>query len=105
LRGGSWNNNSNNLRSSYRDWYAPGERHNLLGFRVVASASTLRYQRRRKGLRRECLKSPVRIPVTEAIPSENKKGSGSLVGCKSRTVARTIFNGRFTDYSKDLRFD
>ena len=36
LRGGSWNNDANNLRSAYRDNIVPTNKNDLNGFRVVA---------------------------------------------------------------------
>jgi len=36
LRGGSWINIANSLRSAYRDLNSPDNRLNYLGFRVVA---------------------------------------------------------------------
>ncbi|MBN1482822.1 hypothetical protein EH223_12805 [candidate division KSB1 bacterium] len=35
LRGGSWVNGGYWLRCSYRDWYVPGWRVDLIGFRLV----------------------------------------------------------------------
>ncbi len=35
LRGGSWNNNYDNARSAYRDWFAPGYSSYNLGFRCA----------------------------------------------------------------------
>lgn len=40
LRGGSWNNDSQSVRSAYRDRSAPGARGSNIGFRVVVSAGT-----------------------------------------------------------------
>jgi hypothetical protein len=37
LRGGSWNNNQNNARCSYRNRNNPNNRNNNNGFRVVVS--------------------------------------------------------------------
>jgi len=37
LRGGSWNNNQNNARCSYRNRNKPNNRNNNNGFRVVVS--------------------------------------------------------------------
>ncbi|MBI3891481.1 MAG: SUMF1/EgtB/PvdO family nonheme iron enzyme [Candidatus Wallbacteria bacterium] len=34
LRGGSWNNNTDNLRSAYRNNNNPTNRNNNIGFRV-----------------------------------------------------------------------
>ena len=42
LRGGSWVNVSKNARSALRYWYTPGDRFNLLGFRVVLSSAAVR---------------------------------------------------------------
>lgn len=36
LRGGSWNNDANNLAASYRNNNAPTNRNNNNGFRVVS---------------------------------------------------------------------
>ncbi|WP_413038901.1 hypothetical protein [Roseofilum sp. Guam] len=45
LRGGSWNNNSDNCRSRYRNSNAADNRNNNTGFRVVCPlAITLRNQ-------------------------------------------------------------
>ncbi len=38
LRGGSWNNNSDNARAAYRNNNNPDNRNNNIGFRVVCSA-------------------------------------------------------------------
>jgi hypothetical protein len=37
LRGGSWNNNRNNARCSYRNRNNPNNRNDNIGFRVVVS--------------------------------------------------------------------
>ena len=37
LRGGSWNNNHNNARCSYRNRNNPNNRNDNIGFRVVVS--------------------------------------------------------------------
>ena len=42
LRGGSWYNYGDDLRSAYRYGYAPAERLNFIGFRLVARASLSR---------------------------------------------------------------
>jgi len=39
LRGGSWNNNENNLRSANRNRNEPDNRNNNIGFRCVLSLS------------------------------------------------------------------
>jgi hypothetical protein len=39
LRGGSWNNNDNNLRCSARNNNNPDNRNNNIGFRVVRAQS------------------------------------------------------------------
>ncbi|MBC7233296.1 MAG: SUMF1/EgtB/PvdO family nonheme iron enzyme [Chloroflexi bacterium] len=38
LRGGSWNNNRNNVRCAYRDRNNPNNRNNNIGFRVVGAS-------------------------------------------------------------------
>ncbi|MBL8666325.1 MAG: hypothetical protein JNM48_02550 [Rhodospirillales bacterium] len=38
VRGGSWNNNRENARASYRNRNHPNNRNNNLGFRVVCSS-------------------------------------------------------------------
>lgn len=43
LRGGSWNNNENNLRCSGRNYNHPENRNNNVGFRVVCSQSCPRW--------------------------------------------------------------
>ncbi|MCC5875577.1 MAG: SUMF1/EgtB/PvdO family nonheme iron enzyme [Candidatus Sumerlaeia bacterium] len=40
IRGGSWNNNPQNLRSANRNRNTPDNRNNNLGFRVVSSPPT-----------------------------------------------------------------
>jgi formylglycine-generating enzyme required for sulfatase activity len=40
LRGGSWSNDGDDCRSAYRNYYEPGVRVNVIGFRVVVSART-----------------------------------------------------------------
>ena len=35
LRGGSWNNDGQNLRSANRNWNDPGNRNNNIGFRLA----------------------------------------------------------------------
>ncbi|MCX5640481.1 MAG: SUMF1/EgtB/PvdO family nonheme iron enzyme [Planctomycetota bacterium] len=37
LRGGSWNNNTNNVRSSYRNNNTPDNTNNNIGFRVAST--------------------------------------------------------------------
>ncbi|MFK7844955.1 MAG: SUMF1/EgtB/PvdO family nonheme iron enzyme [Rhodothermales bacterium] len=37
IRGGSWNNNARNVRSSYRNNNDPENRNNNLGFRLVST--------------------------------------------------------------------
>ncbi|WP_129589837.1 SUMF1/EgtB/PvdO family nonheme iron enzyme [Rubritalea profundi] len=37
IRGGNWNNNSNNLQSSNRNNNSPGNENNNIGFRVAGS--------------------------------------------------------------------
>ena len=37
LRGGSWNNNPQNLRSANRNRNSPGNRNNNIGFRVAST--------------------------------------------------------------------
>jgi hypothetical protein len=39
LRGGSWNNNRNNARCSYRNRNEPDNFNNNIGFRLVCSTS------------------------------------------------------------------
>lgn len=39
LRGGSWNNNAENLRSAYRNNNGPGNRNQNIGFRLVSTFS------------------------------------------------------------------
>lgn len=41
VRGGSWNNNRNNARCSYRNRNEPDNFNNNIGFRVVCSTSLL----------------------------------------------------------------
>jgi formylglycine-generating enzyme required for sulfatase activity len=41
VRGGSWNNNRNNARCSYRNRNEPDNFNNNIGFRVVCSTSFL----------------------------------------------------------------
>jgi formylglycine-generating enzyme required for sulfatase activity len=38
LRGGSWNNNPQNLRSANRNHNPPGNRNNNVGFRLARTA-------------------------------------------------------------------
>jgi len=40
LRGGSWNNNRNNARCSYRNRNEPDNFNNNIGFRLVCSTSS-----------------------------------------------------------------
>ncbi|MBA2732128.1 MAG: SUMF1/EgtB/PvdO family nonheme iron enzyme [Acidobacteria bacterium] len=49
LRGGSWNNNTPNLRSANRNRNEPGNRNNNNGLRVVAVSRTLYRQSRCQG--------------------------------------------------------
>ncbi len=37
IRGGSWNNNAQNLRSGNRNNWRPGNRNNNVGFRLVST--------------------------------------------------------------------
>ncbi|MDP2831997.1 MAG: SUMF1/EgtB/PvdO family nonheme iron enzyme [Pseudomonadota bacterium] len=46
LRGGSWNNNSENARAANRNRNTPSKRNSNNGFRVARSASTPRHQSR-----------------------------------------------------------
>ncbi|MDZ4768730.1 MAG: SUMF1/EgtB/PvdO family nonheme iron enzyme [Chloroflexota bacterium] len=39
LRGGSWNNNQDNARASFRNRNNPNNRNNNIGFRVVVGGS------------------------------------------------------------------
>jgi len=39
VRGGSWNNNQNNVRCAYRNNRNPNNRNNNRGFRVVVSST------------------------------------------------------------------
>ncbi len=50
IRGGSWNNNAQNLRSAYRNNNGLGKRNNNVGFRVV-STRFLNEMVRGRGLR------------------------------------------------------
>jgi len=43
LRGGSWNNNRNNARCSYRNRNEPDNFNNNIGFRLVCSTSSCVY--------------------------------------------------------------
>ncbi|MCP5426445.1 MAG: SUMF1/EgtB/PvdO family nonheme iron enzyme [Gammaproteobacteria bacterium] len=40
VRGGSWNNNRTNARAAYRNFNAPDNRNNNIGFRVVCASHT-----------------------------------------------------------------
>ena len=80
LRGGSWNNNGNNLRSAERNRNAPASRNNNIGLRVAAVAKTAYGQSRRQGWRRACKGSLERIPAKRATVSEYNQGVGRLVG-------------------------
>jgi formylglycine-generating enzyme required for sulfatase activity len=42
LRGGSWNNNTNNLRAANRNNNTPDNRNNNIGFRVASTLRTAR---------------------------------------------------------------
>jgi hypothetical protein len=37
IRGGSWNNTARNARAAYRNWNAPENRNDNLGFRCLSS--------------------------------------------------------------------
>ncbi len=49
LRGGSWNNNRNNARCSYRNRNEPDNFNNNIGFRLVCSTSLNRMPEMRNG--------------------------------------------------------
>jgi len=54
LRGGSWNNNSNNLRASNRNNNTPDNINNNIGFRVASTQVefwSVRHRRARTSLR------------------------------------------------------
>lgn len=40
IRGGSWNNNSNNCRASNRNNNSPGNTNNNIGFRAASTPNT-----------------------------------------------------------------
>ena len=46
IRGGSWNNNAQNLRSSNRNNDAPDNRNNNVGFRLVSTNQVKARERR-----------------------------------------------------------
>jgi hypothetical protein len=47
IRGGSWNNNGENCTASNRNWNAPANADNNLGFRLLAAPLELRKQTQR----------------------------------------------------------
>jgi formylglycine-generating enzyme required for sulfatase activity len=49
LRGGSWNNNRNNARCSYRNRNEPDNFNNNIGFRLVCSTSFVFMPEMRRG--------------------------------------------------------
>jgi len=49
LRGGSWNNNRNNARCSYRNRNEPDNFNNNIGFRLVCSTSLCDMPEMRRG--------------------------------------------------------
>jgi len=49
LRGGSWNNNRNNARCSYRNRNEPDNFNNNIGFRLVCSTSFVFTPEMRRG--------------------------------------------------------
>ncbi|MDS4032042.1 MAG: SUMF1/EgtB/PvdO family nonheme iron enzyme [Candidatus Contendobacter sp.] len=53
VRGGAWNNNQTDARAAYRNFNAPDNRNNNLGFRLARASHTLAPLRRR-GVKTRC---------------------------------------------------
>jgi hypothetical protein len=78
LRGGSWNNNENNLRSSNRNNNNPDNENNNIGFRVASPRETRR-----------------RVPGQNSV-SERARGTVPFSGT-TRTVPRDRRSNRTPD--------
>ncbi|MBL8485309.1 MAG: hypothetical protein JNJ60_24140 [Rhodocyclaceae bacterium] len=69
VRGGSWNNNRDNARCTYRNRNHPGNRNNNLGFRVLCVSHieqifepASQYPGRRRAARRSGIAGRLRLP-------------------------------------------
>ena len=89
LRGGSFNNQASNVRSSYRNNNVPANRNNNNGFRP---ASTLPCQNSQALSLRSVpgCKVQVAVPCRASDPANRSTGPAGLVGRKARTPCRAF---------------
>jgi len=70
-RGGSWNNNANNIRSANRNNNNPSNRNNNIGFRLANTFSIpILYLHGHNG---ERIKSPVYFPALKIFETKSKR--------------------------------
>lgn len=77
VRGGSWNNNQTNARAAYRNFNAPDNRNNNIGFRLACPSHTL-VPLQRRGV----------TPVASAPTGTAGAGGASGIGRRLRFAAR-----------------
>ena len=76
LRGGSWNNNPNNLRASYRNRNTPDNRNNNNGFRPVRTLHQARSARcESRGRVGESPVLPPRAPKSFGVPNSEREAA------------------------------
>lgn len=87
IRGGSWNNNAQNLRSANRNNDGPDNRNNNVGFRLVSTCKSLRPEGAVQGLhlRAQAMsRSLSRADVKASDEYHQAVASGSSVGVEGR---------------------
>lgn len=71
VRGGSWNNNTNNVRAAFRNRNNPDNRNNTLGLRLVAAPRLSRSLLARNAVRPSSVGGRgVRVGVTSSWPGQ-----------------------------------
>ena len=96
LRGGSWNNNAQNVRSAYRNHNEPGNRNNNIGFRCAQAqdrAGWLGFEQTRvqSAVRR---RKEIGVRCVSSGPAE-----------AARTLTGTLFIPRFSNFMTDAIMD